>query len=137
MARRGIDLSTMTHAERICASIGLGLFINTLIPWWYRIRTPNKTFLHNGGLFGWGLITASIGFAAALIAVARHVRTPAAFNDRSIYASLGVVCTILLLVHASRASSSIWIGFYAEIALAAGLIVGGLARIRERNRGWI
>ncbi|GAC1411591.1 MAG: hypothetical protein NVSMB57_06560 [Actinomycetota bacterium] len=137
MPKRGIDLSTMTRAERWCALLGFALFINALIPYWYRVHTPGKTFLHNGGLFGWGVLCALAGFAAAILALTRHVRTPAAFNDHSIYATLGIVATIALAVHGARATPTVWIGFWLELVLAAGLGVAGILRVRERARGWV
>lgn len=135
--RKGIDLSTVTKAERLCALIGMAVFVNALIPWWYRIQTPTKTFFHSGGLYGWGVLVAAAGFAAALVALLRHARTPAAFNDHSTYAVLGIVATVALAVHGARAPDSVWIGFWLELVLTAGLGAAGLARVKERARGWI
>lgn len=133
---RGIDLSTLTARERGVFTLGLLVFVNTLIPWWYRIRTPGGTYFHNGGLRGWGIVAAFAGFAAALVVVARHVRTPAAFDDRIAYPALGAVAVGAMAVQGLRAQA-IWIGYWFGIALAACLALAGLARLRERRRGWI
>lgn len=134
--KRGVDLSTITRAERLVAAAGIGLFVNALLPYWYRVRTVRQTFLHNGGLYGFGLAAALAGFAAVAIVVVRHVRTPAVFNDRTIHLMLGFVAAGSLAAHAAR-REALWIGFWVEIALAVGLVAAGAVRIRERRRGWV
>jgi len=133
---KGVDLSTITRAERLVLAAGLLLFVNALIPYWYRIQTPRETFLHNGGLFGYGLAAALAGFASAAIVVVRHFRTPAMFRDNAIHVMLGLIASGALAAHAAG-RDPLWIGYWVEIGLAAGLVVAGVLRVRERNRGWV
>lgn len=133
----GIDLSTATRAERVVLVLGFALFVNALLPWWYRVDTGRETFLHNGGLYGWGIVAALAGFASVTIVVARHVQTPAGFGDRSMHMVLGVMATVGLGIHGFGATSSLWIGYWLELALSASLAVAGILRIRERGRGWV
>lgn len=133
---RGIDVSTITRAERWVFAAGIALFLNALIPYWYRIETPRETFLHNGGLFGYGLAAALAGFASAAIVVLRHTRTPATFKDHSIHVMLGLIAVGTLAAHGAQ-REALWIGFWVEAAFAAGLVAAGAMRIRERRRGWI
>lgn len=131
-----MDLSTITRAERLVLIAGVLLFVNALIPYWYRIQTPRETFVHNGGLYGYGLAAALAGFASAVIVIVRHFRTPAMFRDNAIHVMTGLIAAGALTAHASR-SDPLWIGFWVEAGLAAGLIVAGALRVRERKRGWI
>lgn len=133
---RGIDVSTITRAERWVFAAGVALFLNALVPYWYRIQTPRETFLHNGGLFGYGLAAALAGFASAAIVTLRHTKSPASFNDRSIHVMLGLVAIGTLAAHGAQ-REALWIGFWVESTLAAGLVVAGALRVRERHRGWI
>lgn len=133
---RGVDLSTITRAERLVLATGLLLFLNALIPYWYRIQTPRQTFVHNGGLYGYGLAAALAGFASAAIVVVRHFRTPAMFRDHAIHVMLGLIAAGALTAHGAS-GEAVWIGFWVEIALSVALIVAGALRVRERNRGWV
>lgn len=133
----GVDLSTLTKAERIVLVVALALFLNALIPYWYRVRTPSETFLHNGGLYGWGIVTAMAGFISAAIVVFRHAKTPASFKDRGFHVLLGAAASAGLIVHGITAREAVWIGFWIECILAAALTIAGLARVRERARGWV
>ncbi len=135
--KAGIDFSTITKGERRVMLIGAALFVNALIPYWYRVRTARETFLHNGGLFGWGLLAALAGFLAAVTILIRHSRTPAAFNDHAIHAVLGILAVVALAGHGAVTTKTIWIGYWIELALAGALGAAGLARLRERRRGWI
>jgi hypothetical protein len=129
-------LSAATKAEHVVLALGVMLFLNALVPWWYRVRTLHHTFLHNGGLTGWGIVAALSGFAAAGVVVARHVRVPAAFADSGIHVAFGGIAAVSLAVHGSHATG-LWIGFWVEGALAALLVTAGLMRVRERRRGWV
>lgn len=133
---RGVDLSTITRAERLVFSTGLALFVDAVVPWWYRIRTPDGTFLHNGGLRGWGVLAAAAGFAAALVVLARRTQTPASFDDRAIYFVLGLLGLAAAIVQGLRASS-LWIGYWVGLALAGALLASAALRLREKRRGWI
>lgn len=131
-----MDLSTITRAERLVLIAGVLLFVNALLPYWYRIQTPGQTFVHNGGLYGYGLAAALAGFASAVIVIVRHFRTPAMFRDNAIHVMTGLIAVGALAVQTTR-SDPLWIGYWVEAALAAGLVAAGLLRVRERNRGWV
>lgn len=131
-----MDLSTITRAERLVLIAGILLFVNALIPYWYRIQTPRETFVHNGGLYGYGLAAALAGFASAAIVVVRHFRTPAMFRDNAIHVMTGLIAAGALAVQTTR-NDPLWIGYWVEAVLAAGLIAAGALRLRERNRGWV
>lgn len=131
-----IDLSTITRAERWVFGLGLALFCDALLPWWYRIRTPGATYLHNGGLFGWGLIASAAGFGAAGLVLVRHLRHPAQLDDRASYLALGLVAVAALVVQVIR-GAALWIGLWVALVLAAGLTLAGAARIFEKKRGWL
>jgi hypothetical protein len=130
-----VDLSTFTRAERWVFVLGLALFCDALIPWWYRIRTAEDTYLHNGGLFGWGLIASVAGFAAAGLVLVRHLKHPAQMNDRAWYLVLGLVAVAALVVQAAR-GKALWIGLWVGLGLASGLTLAGAARVTEKRRGW-
>lgn len=133
---RGVDLSTITKAERVVLSVGILTFVNALIPYWYRIQTPRETFVHNGGLYGYGLAAALAGFTSAVIVIVRHFRTPAMFRDNAIHVMTGLIAVGALAAQATR-TDPLWIGYWVETVLAAGLVAAGLLRVRERNRGWV
>jgi hypothetical protein len=130
-----VDLSTFTRAERWVFIFGLALFCDALIPWWYRIRTAEETYLHNGGLFGWGLVAAIAGFLAAGFVLVRHLKHPTQRNDRAWYLVLGLVAVAALVVQAAR-GRALWIGLWVALGLAAGLTLAGAARVTEKRRGW-
>lgn len=71
-----------------------------------------------------------------MIVIVRHVRTPALFRDNAIHVMTGLIAAGALTAHATR-TDPIWIGFWVEVALSLLLIVAGILRVRERNRGWV
>jgi hypothetical protein len=132
---RRIDFSGFSPAERAVALCGGILFVNGFIPWWYRIRTPFRTYLHNAGLSGWGLLTVLAGFAAAAAVTFRR-RQARSWPDHFLYAGLGIAALAALGAE-RRSNGHVWIGFYAALAVSLLLIVAALRRSAERRGGWV
>lgn len=134
---RGVDLSGLSPAERTIAAAGALLFLDGFIPWWYRIKTPARTYLHNAGLTGWGLLAVLAGFVAAGIVVTRTVgRTPRFRADFALYTGLGLLALGALVVQA-RLSATEWIGYWVALVASVTIVTGGLRRRTERRSGWV
>lgn len=135
MARR-IDLSSLSPAERAVSLSGGVLFVNGFIPWWYRIPTPGRTYFHNAGLTGLGLLAVLSGFIAALAVLLRRRPMHGLRVDWLLYMVLGSTALVALGVQARRLPEG-WIGYWIALAMAIVMIFAGLRRARERRRGWV
>jgi hypothetical protein len=134
---RGLDLSGLSPAERVVAAGGALLFVDGFVPWWYRVRTPNHTYLHNAGLTGWGLAAVLMGFAAtAAVLVHSTNRARTRRRDHALYVALGAVAVVALAIQGHN-SHVLWIGFWVAGAAGMLIVAGGLRRRRERRGGWI
>ncbi len=113
------------------------LFLDGFAPWWYRVRTPGRTYLHNAGLTGWGLIAVLAGFVVLTFAVVHAVRrgTRRRF-DYLVYIALGTLALAALAVQ-GREPSEEWIGYWVAIAAGLAVIVAGMRRMAERRSGWV
>lgn len=134
---RGLDLSSLTRAERrVLASGGL-LFLNGIVPWWYRTSTPSGSSSYNAGLTGWGTAAVLAGALAAVAVLARASvwPGPAPRWDGTLYTTLGAFALLALLVQLSRGRAN-WIGIYVALILAIALTRAGLRRRSERRSGW-
>lgn len=134
---RGVDLSRLSPAERRVAAAGAVLFLNGFVPWWYRIRTPGRTYLHNAGLGGWGLIAVLAGFAVVVFAAAHAGgRAHRRKGDWVVYLASGAVALGALGVQASRPASE-WIGYWIGVAAALAIMTAAVQRLAERRSGWV
>jgi hypothetical protein len=134
---RGIDLSALSPAERAIAGSGLALFVDGFLPWWYRIRTPSRTYLHNAGLTGWGLIAVVIGFLVVVMAVAHTVhRGTRGRHDYAFYITLGTLALAALAIQGSQPEEE-WIGYWVAVVTGLAVVVAGMRRKAERRAGWI
>lgn len=133
---RGVDVSGLSPAERAIAAAGAVLFLNGFIPWSYRVRTPVRTYLHNAGLTGWGLVAVLAGFAVAAFAVAHTLRRTRMKLDFAVYLALGASALASLAVQ-GRTPAGEWIGYWVAVGSAIAIIAGGLRRMAERRSGWV
>ena len=128
-------MSGLSPAERAIAGSGAALFLNGFIPWWYRIHTPRRTYLHNAGLSGWSLVAVLAGFVAALMVALRR-RPGRARRDDALYGALGIAAVGALVVQSSRTSTE-WVGFWVALAVSVLLLVAAVRRRNERRGGWV
>lgn len=134
---KGIDLSSLSPAERMVLTSGGLLFCSGIVPWWYRAETPDGGYSYNAGLTGWGTAAVLAGAACAIGVLVRAARWPrgAPRIDGIAYTDLGALSVAALLIQSTRAQA-IWWGFYVGLLLAALLAVGGIRRLLERRAGW-
>lgn len=137
MASRGIDLSSLTRAERLVLATGVALFASGFAPWWFRTATDDGAFTYNAGLTGWSVVAVG---AAAFAAVAVLARAwiwpqPAPAKDGTLYALLALVATGAIVMELVTGVGA-WIGTWTGLALAVVMLGGGLQRRIERARGW-
>jgi hypothetical protein len=134
---RGIDLSSLTRAERQILAAAVLQYVNGFVPWWYQAVTAHGTTRYNAGLTGWGVIAVVAAGLAAIAVLARASiwPEPAPRMDGIVYACLGAVPMIGLAVDAASRDGD-WIGSWVAIALAAALVAAGLQRRQERRTGW-
>lgn len=132
-----MDFSALSPAERwIAWSAGL-LFLDGFVPWWYRIRTPGGTYVHNAGLTGFSVAAVLLGFAALGAVLIRAARFPERGPAEGVaYAGAGVGAAALLLTEAALTEGE-WIGLWVALGLATLLAIGGVRRRAERRAGWI
>lgn len=134
---RGVDLSSLSKGERGVLVSSALLFANAFIPWWFRIRTPVRTYWHNAGLTGWSAAAALVAFVTAGAVLVRAARFPGRGPaDGLAYAVAGAFSVGALVLDAVRVGKA-WIGLYVGIALGAALVLAGLVRRAERRAGWI
>lgn len=135
--KRGIDVSGLSPAEKVIVAAGGLLFVDGFLPWWYRIRTPERTYLHNAGLTGWGLVAVLLGFVTVVTVVVHSTRrASAATRDYLSYMAFGLAALLALGMEA-RSSRVEWVGFWVAGAAAILVVAGGIRRRRERHAGWL
>lgn len=134
---RGFDLSQLTRAERAALAAGGLLFLNAFVPWWFRIETPGRAYLHDGGLTGLSLVASLAGLAAAVVVLARGARDPRLESplEAPVCMGAGTLALGALAVQVIRREGS-WVGLYVALFLAVSLIAAGVARAHERRAGW-
>lgn len=134
---RPLDLSSLTHAERAVLSLSAIAFLNGTLPWWYRTRGPNGTFLYGASLRPLSLIAVVCAVVAALVSLTRAWiwPQPAPARDGLIYTLLGATGTVALIAQVLTGTAA-WVGIGIGLLLSAGLTTAGLRRRRERASGW-
>jgi len=134
---RPIDFSSLTGTERIVLGAGLGLAVNGFIPWWYRVATTDAVVSYNAGLSGWGIVAVPAGFVAMVVVGVRAAiwPEPAPKQDGAVYALLGVIALVALIVELTSTEAE-WVGAYVAVFLAAVLTFAGVRRRLERRVGW-
>lgn len=134
----GVDFSPLTRGERTVLVGGGLLFVNALVPWWFRARDAGgRLHSYNAGLRGWTTAAALLGFAAAIAVVVRAWRYPQRGPaDGLAYVGIGAAALAVLAIEISR-GRAVWIGVWVGAAAAALIVYGGIRRRSERRAGWI
>ena len=138
-----LDLNKLTLGDKIVAGAGILLFLDLLILPWHHISVSilgitaasfNRSGLQSpNALWGWLAWIITIALVASVIL--RKLTTvklpdlPIAWAQATFFATIAVAALLLIKLFAE--TSSLGIGFWIAIILAAGMVYGGFLVSRE------